>query len=126
LHLLSRHSTIWVTPPALFCFSYFSDRVLPFTWTRFRPWSSYLCLPCIWNCLLRWGGLDNFLLVLASNYNLSYLSGSWDYGHMPPCPALIFLNFKFQLKLWKKYDLSNQSVVYILDTHCIEIKPNIL
>jgi hypothetical protein len=42
-----KYSTIWATPPALFAFSYFSDRVYTFTLlTSLRPWSFCLYLLC--------------------------------------------------------------------------------
>jgi hypothetical protein len=49
LHLLGRSSTTWVTPPALFCLSYFSDRESCFCWDGLEPPSSYLCLLCSCN-----------------------------------------------------------------------------
>jgi hypothetical protein len=39
--------------PALFCFSYFLHQVSHFSsGDSLRPWSSYLCLPCNWDCRL--------------------------------------------------------------------------
>jgi hypothetical protein len=83
-HLLGRHSTTWVTTPALFCFSYFLARV------------SYSCPGPAWDfspptyashvaeitavshhaCLLGWdGGHADFLPGLTLNCDL--ISTSW-------------------------------------------------
>jgi hypothetical protein len=49
-HLLGRYCTTWVMLPALFCFSYFSDRVLHFCpWPSLRPRFYYLCVRYSWD-----------------------------------------------------------------------------
>jgi hypothetical protein len=63
-HVLSRHSTTWDTPRALFCFTHFSDRILHFCLRPASDCDPLTCgLPCSCDhrhvpphpaCLLRW------------------------------------------------------------------------
>jgi hypothetical protein len=67
-HLLSRYSTTWVTPPALFCASYFWDRV-----------SQTICL----------GWLQTKILLISASWVARIISVS--HGHL----AICFCGFYF-------------------------------
>jgi hypothetical protein len=92
LHLLGRHSNTW----ALFCFSYFSDRVLHFClgWTTvLLPMPPMYLGPqartIMSSLLVEMGTSLTFYLVLALNHNPPdlCLSSSWDYRHEQLSPA---------------------------------------
>jgi hypothetical protein len=90
LHLLSRSSTSWSTPPVLFCCSYFSGRIWHFfARATFKTQWSCLCLPNSWNTgewhhtsIVLWDCLPNSLpvgLKLQSSY--LHLPSSWNYRY---------------------------------------------
>jgi hypothetical protein len=94
LHLLGKCSTTRATSPALFSFSYFSDKVLHF----FCP-GPHLCLLLSWDskcvsprpiCWLR-KSFTNFLPGLALNHDLPNLClpSRCGHRHEPSCLALL-------------------------------------
>jgi hypothetical protein len=100
LHLLGKHSTIWAMPPILFTLAYFLGRVLRFSLgASFRPWSSYLYLPSIWDyrnvppcpvCFLK-QGLTTFFAWAGLEPRSSHLHllCSWNYTCTLPCPTIL-------------------------------------
>jgi hypothetical protein len=104
----SRHGSTAV-PPALFCLSCFSGRVLCFCLgpaSDCHPSTYASCIAGItsiyhhaWLGGLRWGvGLTNFFPRLTSNYNPPdfWLPSTWDYKCEPLYLPSIYLIFKEQ------------------------------
>jgi hypothetical protein len=127
-HLLGKCTTTWLMPPAcfclvlfcfVFCFSYFSDRVLCFClWSDLRPWSSYLHFLLSWRdrhsplCLalwLRWGSVTFYLGWPQTKVLLISASGVAVHSHTRPMymnGPIIIIHSK------KKMKTSQMSIIW--------------